>query len=445
MNEAPVATGDSGGASAPGACRSRRRVRPLSPGGQRPGDMLAAFFVSGIAFLLAGALTAALTALGLVDWWGRWLALHFLLLGGVSQLVLGAAQFFSTAYLATDPPGRPMVRAQLAVWVSGTLLVAASVPAGVPALADVGVALIVTGLALFWIALRRLERGSLQTARWAIRWYYACAAFLAAGAILGMLLARHTTWSHGSLLGAHLALNLGGWLGTAIVGTLHTFYPSLTHSRLAHERLQGPTFVAWCAGVAILSAGAAFDAPMLVAGGWLALTAGALMLAANIVASARAAEGPLGLPARLVGAAQLFLVAGLALALAMLVSEGASATPAGDWRAALAVLLVGGWIGMTVAGSLLHLLTVLHRVRNLGARMPQPRARRDIALTASLSTALAALAISYAPGAQQLRSVAAVAALILIAPVAARILALAAEAVWRIAQTSPLNHYMKWC
>ncbi|MBI5310592.1 MAG: hypothetical protein HZB14_06140 [Actinobacteria bacterium] len=417
-----------GGGPAPGSCRTRRRARPLTPGGQRPADLLAAFFVSGIAFLLAGGAVAALTAAGALEWWGRWLALHFLLLGGVSQLVLGAAQFFSTAYLATDPPARPMVRAQLAVWAAGTLLVAVSVPAGAPLAADLGVALIVVGLTLFWVSLRRLERRSLQTARWAIRWYYACAAFLVVGALIGMLLARHTAWSHGSLLGAHLALNLAGWLGTAIVGTLHTFYPSLTHSRLAYERLQGPAFVAWCAGVTVLAAGSAFDVAALVAAGWMALTAGALLLAVNIEASARAADGPLGLPARLVGAAQLFLVAGLALALTMLVAEGATATPAGDWRAALATLLIGGWIGMTVAGSLLHLLTVLYRVRNLGARMPRPRPRLDIALAAALSFSIAALALSYAPGFDELRDLARAAALICAAPVVWRILALAAAA-----------------
>jgi hypothetical protein len=32
-----------------------------------------------------------------------------------------------------------------------------------------------------------------------------------------MLLARGVSWPHGSLLGAHLALNIAGWLGTAIV------------------------------------------------------------------------------------------------------------------------------------------------------------------------------------------------------------------------------------
>lgn len=422
----------SGDAPAEGGCRSRRRAQPLTPGGQRPADLLAAFFIAGVAFMLAGAVVAALTAAGVTGWWGRWLALHFLLLGGVSQLVLGASQFFSTAYLATDPPERRMVKAQLAVWTAGTLLVASSLPLSLPAAADAGAALLICGLVLFWIALRGLERSSLQIARWAIRWYYACAAFLVVGVLVGLAMARGVAWSHGSLLSAHLALNLAGWLGTAIVGTLHTFFPSLTHGRLVHERLQGPTFYAWCGGAAALAVGAAFDVTALNAAGWAALATGALLLAVNIIASARAAEPPIGLPTRLVGTAQLFLVAGMIVAIAMLVVEGAGVAPEGAWRGALATLFVGGWIGMTVAGSMLHLLSVLYRVRNLGARMPQPRPARDIAQTVAVATTIAALALTYLPALDSLRDPARVAVLVAAAPVLWRIFTLAVWAASRL-------------
>ncbi len=441
MTDPPTA--DQSEASSPaaeqaGACRSRRRARPLSPGGQRPADLLTAFVVSGVVFMLAGGIAAVLHAAGLLDWWGRWLALHLLVLGGVSQLVLGAAQFFSTAFLATDPPTRLLVRAELGIWATGTVLVSVAVPLREPALSDAGAVLIVGGLGVFWHALRGVERRSLQTARWAVRWYYACAAMLAVGALVGMLLARGTAWTHGSLLGAHLALNLAGWLGTAIVGTLHTFFPSLTQSRLIHERLQGPTFFAWIGGAAGLAAGAAFSLDPLTVAGWLALAAAATMLCVNLVASWRWTEVPFGassgsssgkaLAARLVAAGQVFLVAGLGTALAMQISEGAGAAPAGAWRAALAVLLMGGWIGMTVMGALLHLLTVLNRVRRQGAAMPRPKPRADTAQAVLPALAIAAVAVSYVSGLDGLRTPGTVAALVFAAPVVARILLLAVRA-----------------
>lgn len=128
-----------------------------------------------------------------------------------------AGQFFVCAFLATDPPPRRLVHAQLVAWNAGTALVAIGVPSDTTVLVEPGGGLIATGLVLFALALRFMERRSLQRPPWALRWYQASAACLGLGALLGVLMASGTPWSHGSLLGAHLALNLAGWLGTAIV------------------------------------------------------------------------------------------------------------------------------------------------------------------------------------------------------------------------------------
>jgi len=71
-------------------------------------------------------------------------------------------------------------------------------------------------------------------------------------------MARGTPWSHGDLLGAHLAFNLAGWFGTAIIGTLHTSFPSLTETQLRYPRLQRSTYILWLLGVVELAVGAAF-------------------------------------------------------------------------------------------------------------------------------------------------------------------------------------------
>jgi hypothetical protein len=44
----------------------------------------------------------------------------------------------------------------------------------------------------------------------------------------------------------------------------------------------------------------------------------------------------------------------------------------GSARAAAAVLLLAGWVGLTVLGSLLHLLSVLRQVRSLPSPRPAP-------------------------------------------------------------------------
>jgi hypothetical protein len=101
--------------------------------------------------------------------------------GGVSQLVLGAGQFFAGAYLATDPPRRELVRLQLCAWNAGTVLVAIGVPADVALATLAGALLLAIGLGAFLVGLDSLRRRSLQRAPWAVRWYEACAGFLGAG------------------------------------------------------------------------------------------------------------------------------------------------------------------------------------------------------------------------------------------------------------------------
>ena len=372
-----------------GRCRARRQGGALPADGLRPTDVIGAFFVAGLAMMLAGAGAAVANALD--PWaWGRWLALHLVFVGGISQLVLGASQFFAGAFLATDPPSRILVRAQLGLWNLGTIALVLAVPLRITAGTYLAVACLLGALALYAFGFAQMRRRSLGSAPWASRWYLAAALFLAVGTVVGAMLATGASWAHGNLLAAHMALNLGGWFGTAIVGTLHTFFPSLTQSRLGLPRLQGPTFSAWAVGVAALTVGYGFSAAALAVAGWLLLLVAAAMLATNLDGSLLAASRRLSLAARIVAVAQLFLVGGLLVAGAEALAVGPSEALAGASRASVGTMLVAGWIGLTVVGSLLHLLALLVRVRDFSRGMPEPRPLRD--------TALAALAVAGVGG-----------------------------------------------
>ncbi|HET6550205.1 MAG TPA: hypothetical protein VFG79_17215 [Solirubrobacter sp.] len=373
--------------------RRRCRPRPLDPGGPRPSDLLAAFFAAALAMLAAAAVATIVdVATGAEHW--HWLALHLALLGGVSQLVLGAGQFFVCAFLATTPPSRRFAALQLAVWNTGVVAVAVGVPTGTSGLVDAGAVVLAAGLVLFALSMRAMQRRSLQRARWAVRWYQGSAACLGVGVLVGVLLDRGVAWTHGSLLGAHLALNIGGWMGTAIVGTLHTFFPSLTGTQLRFPRLQGATLLLWLAGIAELALAAAWTVDPLSVLAWLQLTAAAALLAVNLVASLRTRAIALSLPARLVALAQAFLPAGLALALIAALVDGTAGPLGPDVRPVLAILLLAGWVGLTVSGSLLHLLSVLARVRRFTLSMPAAKPARDraIVLLAGLAVVVWALA-----------------------------------------------------
>ena len=385
--------------------RCRRPARQLTPGQLRPTDVIGSFFLCGIFLALAGTVAVAN---GLHPWpWGRWLALHLLFIGGISQLILGASQFFAGAFLATDPPPRSLIRAQLACWNAGSICVAIAVPRGLHDLALFGAGLLVIGLLLYGMGFGSMARRALNSAPWAGRWYLMAATFLAPGIAAGVAMANGYAWTHGNLLGAHLALNLGGWFGGAIVGTLHTFYPSLTRTQLRFPRLQPPTFVAWGAGVAGLGLGYGFALPWLAVVGWVVLGIAGVLLMSNVLGAVAAAVTPLSLPARLVGLGQFFLVAGVVVAAASAVDLGPERALVGSTRATVATLLVGGWIGLTVVGSLLHLLALLNRVRDLRRTMPVPHPIRDRAIAAAAAASVSGLAVAHLLGGEASTRVAA--------------------------------------
>jgi len=418
------------GAPAPAPQRRCRGRRRREPGELRPTDVVGAFFVLGLAFLAAGVAAAVVDAIE--PWaWGRWLALHLAFVGGVSQLVLGASQFFSGAFLATDPPPRALVRAQLATWNLGSILLAVAVPGSTEWLIELAVALLLGGLALYVTGLARMRRRSLNRIPWATRWYAAAAILFGLGIFAGATIARGGAWAYGDLLAAHMALNLGGWFGTAIVGTLHTFYPSLTGTELAYPRLQPWTIAAWVAGVAATAAGYAWSLDWLAVAGWLSMTIAALLLAANVLACSRRAPAPVTLAARLVGTAQAFLVAGLLVSALAAIEGGPSQAIAGGTRAAVGTLLVAGWIGLTVLGSLLQLLSVMLRVRDLRRPMPVARPALDLPLVAVAGLAVAGVALGELTGASVLRTACALALLAVYALLGARVAGLGALVLTR--------------
>ncbi len=351
--------------------------------------MLVAHYSAALLFMTAGAVFAGLGAAGVYGG-GRWLPLHLVLVGGVSQLVIASAQFFAAAFFATDLPTRRRVRGQLVLWNTGALLLVIGVYYSEHALADAGATLLAVAVGLVLSGLVRMQRVSLQQRRVMVRWYYTCLAFFLAGMFVGLPLARGVAWTHGDLLATHLALMLGGWLGTAIVGTLHTFYPSITKTRLAYQRLEPPTYWAWIAGVVTLTVGYAFALAWLAIAGWLLLIAGASLLLTNVVATGR--SGSLDdAPALFVSAGQACLIAGLALAtVSAIVNPDATLTT--EQRAAVGTLLLFGWIAMTVLGSLVRLLTVVGRVRNLALDPPRVGLHPAVVAVATAGTGCLALA-----------------------------------------------------
>lgn len=366
----------------------------MNEGSMRPTDLALAYLAAAV---VVASVAAATALIGIIVDWGSstWAAIHLVLLGGVSLLILGVSQFFVTAFLATSPPSRRMVAVQITCWTAGAACVVTGVSTDADWLATIGVVLLLTTLLLYARSLAGLHSRSLQRAPWASRWYAASALWLVLGIAVGLMLTVHFAWSHGSLLGAHLAFNLGGWLGGAIVGTLHTFAPSLTQTKLRFPRLQPATFAFWSAGCGVTAIGYAFSLGALVLLGWSLLVVGAGLLATNLIASGSESKVPLTLPARLVIWSQAFLPLGLLFGLVS-AADHSLAPLFGDDRVTLAVLLLAGWVGLTVIGSMLHLLSVVVRVRDLGRPATTPNQLQDRLLASAAVGAIGLLAVAEA-------------------------------------------------
>ena len=166
----------------------------------------------------------------------RWLMIHLLLLGALSHSILVWSRYFADALLKTAP--RPADRRnqsiRLALLNLGVLVVVAGVLSGTWPITLAGASAV--SLAVLWhglslvIQIRRSLPGRFNTT---VRYYVAAAALLPVGAGLGTVLARGLSDPlHDQMVLAHTAINLLGWMGLTIVGTLVTLWPTMLRTRI---------------------------------------------------------------------------------------------------------------------------------------------------------------------------------------------------------------------
>lgn len=108
----------------------------------RDGRLL--FALLGAAMIVAGGLVAAVNGAAPFGH-GSWLAAYLVLVGGVSQIVLGLGHLF----LPAVPPSARLVRVQLLGWNAGNVVVAGGVLAGATIVVVVGSAVLLVALGGF--------------------------------------------------------------------------------------------------------------------------------------------------------------------------------------------------------------------------------------------------------------------------------------------------------
>lgn len=292
-----------------------------------------------------------------------WLMVHLLLLGAVSTAILVWSQHFADTLLRRPAPGgRRGHTARLAAHTLGSVLVVAGLLAAVWPLVVAGGALVAGGAVAHVVVLAGQGRGALPS-RFGpmVRYYVAASALLPVGVTLGVLMARGdlSDEAHGRAYVAHVALNLLGWVGLTVLGTLVVLWPTVLHARIDEraEKAAPRGLPVVLAGLAVVGAGSATGWRPLVGAGCLVVVAGCTVIARSMVDQARTAA-PRTYAAWTVGAAVLWLV-GCTLAYGLIVATASSWAAAVDDVKVLVAPFAVGFAAQVLVGSLSYLLSVV--------------------------------------------------------------------------------------
>jgi nitrite reductase (NO-forming) len=290
----------------------------------------------------------------------RWLMIHLLMLGAVSHAILVWSRYFTDALLHSAEEDRRGQNRRLLLLNGGVILVVVGVPSDVWPLTLLGATAV--GSAVLWhgwTILRQLRAALPARFGPSVRYYVAAACFLPVGAGLGTALARGLAdpW-HTRLVVAHAAVNLLGWVGLTVVGTLVTLWPTMLRTRIAAgaERAAARALPVLVCSVLVTAGGASAGLRPLAAIGIAGYVSGLLLTAPACIDALRR-KPPTEFPAWSV-------LAGLTWLVVTLVTLGAGIGAASSWPHVhevfgwLTPFLAAGFAAQVLLGALSYLVPV---------------------------------------------------------------------------------------
>lgn len=308
---------------------------------------------------LVGAIGAAVARPWLPE--ATWLLVHLVVLGALTHSMFVWTEHFARAivHAPARPDDRRRQRLRLGTLALGALAVFVGVPSGWWWLTVAGATAVVAAVAWHAAHLAGLARRALPFRfRVVVRYYLAAGACLSVGATFGAILARglDDEW-HGRLLIAHTMVNLLGWVGLTLAGTLVTFWPTLLRTRMDDraDRLARQALPLLVAGLVVLPTGALLGFQPLA-------LAGLALYAAGVAWWGRALWRPLWRkpPAEFAPAS---VGAALVWAAAALVGTGILLATARTWAdvtngfvPGLVLMFVAGFAAQLLLGALSYLI-----------------------------------------------------------------------------------------
>jgi nitrite reductase (NO-forming) len=311
-----------------------------------------------VAYLAASVVAAIVQATGHGS---RWLVVHLLLLGAVTNAIVIWTGHFTTTLLQTPPTTTHTASRRLVALNIGVLGVLVGVPTNTPVSTVAGAALLAGVIATHVRALVRTV-GMRRNSRFAnaMRFYWAAAFALLTGIAAGVALTRHlsTDWQS-RLYSGHVHLNVFGWVGLTVLGTEFTLWPMVLHTRIVDgvERAARRALLLCTAGLALSVAGLLTATRPLTATGLAVYAAGVCCCLDPFIRTARQRR-PRSPAAWMLAAGTGWLAVGVALDLAAVVQSGDPVRLAQRTEDAVPWLLAG-FAAQVLLGALTYLLPVV--------------------------------------------------------------------------------------
>jgi nitrite reductase (NO-forming) len=338
---------------------------------------------------LAGIVAVGLAHPVLPQW--RWLVIHLLLLGAVTNaIVIWSAHF--TAAILRVPANRRGEALRLATLNLGVL----AVVAGGTWVGVAGAGFVFAAICAHLVWLRARLRAALP-ARFTVtvRYYVAAAVALLVGIPVGALMLVVDDATRPRLVLFHAHVNLLGWVTLTVLGTVLTLWPTILRTRIADGTVTAArtALPAAVAALALLAVGVLAWWPVLAVGG-LALYAVATALVLRPAVRVARQKPPASFAAWSIAAAGGWLLVCLALDAANL-ATAVDPAQAADRFSIILVPLLAGFAAQTLLGALAYLLPMA-----LGGGPTRVRAATDLLQRHGpqrVVTANAALAVFLLP------------------------------------------------
>ncbi|WP_443678412.1 multicopper oxidase domain-containing protein [Mycolicibacterium flavescens] len=357
-----------------------------------------------------------------------WMLIHLLGLGAAGNAILIWSRHFADALLRRpQDPSRSAQAWTLAVFNVGAVAVVAGMAVSFwPVVLAGGIAVAAVALTHAVTLVRQLRSALPSRFGDTVRYYVAAAGLLSVGAGLGIAMANATLPGalHERFVVAHAAVNLFGFIGLTVLGTLVTLWPTMLRTRMADG-----VEVAARRGLPLLVAGLTVTVVAAVAGSPVVTAAGALayLAAAGYVLWPHLDEVRRKRPGNF---ATLSVLCGVVWLLGSLSYAVVASATAPTWSALLdragplTAAVLAGFLVQVLLGALSYLTTIV-----VGGRAASIAATTELERGAPwrLAVANVALLLCVLPTPSLLR----VAASVLVLTAYAAFLPLLVRAVWR--------------